>query len=121
MSAQPFSCRAEWVGDSSAVITVVGEVDLHTTSRLQDVLDEVREKDITDHLVVDLSGCTFLDSTGLGALVKAQRQAESALNVVVREPQVRKALTVTSLDSVFNLHDTLEDALDALRRQMGEL
>jgi anti-anti-sigma factor len=112
-----FKCEAEWIGDSSAVITVVGEVDLHTSAKLQDALDEVRERDITDHLMVDLSACTFLDSTGLGMLVKAQQQAESPLHVVVTEPQVRKALTVTALDSVFRLHDTREDALEALRQQ----
>jgi anti-sigma B factor antagonist len=118
---KPFRCEAEWLGDSSAVITVVGEVDLHTSTRLREVLDEVRARDITDHLVVDLSECTFLDSTGLGMLVKAQQQARSPLNVVVAAPQVRKALSVTSLDSVFDLHDTREDALEALRRQVGEL
>jgi anti-sigma B factor antagonist len=116
-----FKCDHEWVGDSSAVITVKGEVDLHTSAQLRAVLDDVREKDITDHLVVDLSACDFLDSTGLGALVAAQRQAESPLNVVVTHPQVRQVLSVTSLDSVFHLHETRAEALAALERQMGSL
>jgi anti-sigma B factor antagonist len=114
---QPFECTAEWMGDSSAAITVVGELDLHTSARLRAVLDEVRERGITDHLVVDLSECTFLDSTGLGLLVKAQRQAESPLNVVVTHSEVRKVLGVTALDSMFILHDTREDAVEALRQQ----
>lgn len=120
-ATQGFSCRGQWIGDSSAVVTIDGELDLSTAVQLRECLQGLHERGITDHLVVDLSGCTFIDSTGLGLLVEAQRRAESPLNVVVTEPQILQALSVTALDNLFAVHKTREAALDALGRQVGEL
>ncbi len=117
---QEFVCHGEWVGDSSAVVTIEGELDLSTAIQLRECLEGLHERGITDHLVVDLSSCSFIDSTGLGLLADAQRRAESPLNVVATEPQILQALTVTALDSLFAVHGTRESALEALRRKVGE-
>lgn len=122
MSAmQGFVCNGEWIGDGSAVVTIEGELDLSTAVQLRECLEGLHERGITDHLVVDLSSCSFIDSTGLGLLVEAQRRAESPLNVVTTEPQILQALSVTALDSLFVVHESREAALDALRRAVGEL
>jgi anti-sigma B factor antagonist len=116
-----FVCNGEWVGDGSAVVTIRGELDLSTAVKLRACLEGLHGRGITDHLVVDLTACSFIDSTGLGLLVEAQRRAESPLNVVVTEPQILQALSVTALDNLFAVHDTREAALDALRHEIGEL
>jgi anti-sigma B factor antagonist len=120
-TTQGFSCHGQWIGDSSAVVTLEGELDLSTAVQLRECLRGLHERGITDHLVVDLSGCTFIDSTGLGLLVEAQMRAESPLNVVATERQILQALSVTALDSLFVIHETREAALAALRREVGEL
>jgi anti-sigma B factor antagonist len=63
-------------------------------------------------VVADLSGVTFLDSSGLGVLVQAHRTAVERDNrlVVVASPPVRKLLRLTGLDSVLDTYDQLSAA-----------
>ncbi|RVX40591.1 anti-sigma B factor antagonist/stage II sporulation protein AA (anti-sigma F factor antagonist) [Nonomuraea polychroma] len=55
---------------------------------------------------VDLSELTFIDSSGLAALVRLQQRAEEAravVHVVALTPYLRKLLTMTALDPLFSL------------------
>jgi anti-sigma B factor antagonist len=70
-------------------------------------------------LVVDLAKVTFIDSSGLGALVgglKAARQAGGDLRIASPSAQAQSLLKLTSLDQVFRAHPTVDDALTALQR-----
>jgi anti-sigma B factor antagonist len=66
-------------------------------------------------VVVDLTAVTFLDSSGLGALIaglKAAREAGGDLRMTGANEQVRTVLRLTNLDRVLRPHDTLEAATD---------
>ena len=68
------------------------------------------------NLLVDLSGTGFLDSSGLGALVRALTLSQKEgghTKLLHAGPQVRKLLQMTKLDSVFELHDDLEAAVSS--------
>ena len=68
------------------------------------------------HLLVDLKEVGFLDSSGLGALVRAltNSQKEGGQTKLVHAgPQVRRLLEMTKLDSVFEIHDDLEEAVSS--------
>jgi anti-sigma B factor antagonist len=70
-------------------------------------------------LVVDLGKVTFIDSSGLGALVgglKSARQAGGDLRIASPSEQAKSLLKLTSLDQVFRAHPTLDDALNAYQR-----
>ncbi|MFG1707256.1 STAS domain-containing protein [Nonomuraea sp. M3C6] len=57
-------------------------------------------------LDVDLSAVSFIDSSGLAALVRLQRQAEGAnavVHVVALTPYLRGLLRMTALDQLFSL------------------
>lgn len=67
-------------------------------------------------LVVDLGDVQFIDSSGLGALIgglKAARQAGGDLRIARAGEQARMVLSLTSLDRVFRLYDTVDEALAA--------
>jgi anti-sigma B factor antagonist len=53
---------------STAVVSVVGEVDLITSSELMAELDRLRAQPAVDLVVIDLSEVEFLGSSGLGVL-----------------------------------------------------
>lgn len=61
------------VVDDARLIRAAGEVDLSTVHHLTRELDAARADDRT--AVLDLSGITFIDSTGLQALLEATRSA----------------------------------------------
>jgi anti-sigma B factor antagonist len=98
------SIEGEW-----RVVTAVGEVDVASSPKLLQAIESVIAPSV--RLAVDLSGVSFLDSTGLGALVQALNAVTSAdgeLRVVVADPNVLKVFEVTALDDVFVLCPTLE-------------
>jgi anti-sigma B factor antagonist len=68
------------------------------------------------NLLVDLSGVGFLDSSGLGALVRAMTNSQKEggqTKLLKAGPQVLKLLEMTKLDSVFEIHSDLETAISS--------
>jgi anti-sigma B factor antagonist len=109
-----FECEAELVGDDIAVVTVRGELDSYTAERFRKALRKVKAWRVGSRLVVDLTECSFMDSTALGALMEAKRQlGEAPLNVAAHVGALR-VLTISGFDKVLRIHKTREEALAAL-------
>ncbi len=90
---------------------VIGEPETTFKKTVTRLLEEGRV-----NLLVDLSNVGFLDSSGLGALVRAltQSQKEGGQTKLLNAgPQVRKLLQMTKLDSVFEMHSDLEAAVSS--------
>jgi anti-sigma B factor antagonist len=95
------------------VVTVSGEIDLATQGQLRNRLNDLVVAGQVD-LVLDLSGVSFVDSTGLGALIGTRRRVHAfhgSLALVIPDESVRKVFTITGLEKVFAIHDTLAAAL----------
>lgn len=97
--------------DGVPVIAVAGEIDVYNSGRLR---DPVREAAKASSFVLDLEGCEFLDSTGLGVIVGGFREARMAghrLAVNCPRPSIRKVFQITGLAKVFPVRDTLDEAV----------
>jgi anti-sigma B factor antagonist len=99
--------------DDVVVVTPVGEFDISSVDMLRaTILDAVSPTQ--NRLVIDLSRTTFVDSTALGVMVGAGRRINDWggwLRLVAPQPNVRKVLSLTGLDKVFGLYDTVEQAV----------
>jgi anti-sigma B factor antagonist len=98
-----------------AVVRPRGRLNMAAARRLKEVLDGVVAGGST-RIVVDMDETTFLDSSGLGALIaglKSARQAGGDLRVARPTEAVRTVFSLTNLDRVLNLRDTVEGAFDA--------
>ncbi len=96
-----------------AIVGAQGEVDVFTAPGLDAELDALVSGG-DSRLVVDLSGVAFLDSTGLGVLVKALKRAREAdgwLRLVVTGDRIRKIFEITGLDASIPIFDTAQDAI----------
>jgi len=93
-------------GDGEVVVAVRGEIDIATAPVLWETLADVLPD--TTRLVVDLSETEFIDSTGLGVLVRAlKRLRHHGGDLVLRSPRrnARKVLSVTCLDRVITIEE----------------
>jgi anti-sigma B factor antagonist len=101
------------------VVVVRGEHDIYTAPALRERLGEALGA--SRGMVVDLAGTTFVDSSILGALLEARRQAqERELGFVVClgdpvEPGVERIFEITGLVPVLPVVRGREAALDAAR------
>ncbi|HEU4421123.1 MAG TPA: STAS domain-containing protein [Pilimelia sp.] len=89
-----------WPSPATARVAVVGEVDLATAYLLRDRLLGVLREQAPAVLDVDLAGVTFLDCTGISALVAVRNAAVHAgrqMRVSHPQPIVRRVLDVTGL------------------------
>lgn len=63
---------------SAAVVTVAGELDLHTARTLMGTVDDTLATPDLAAIVIDLSGVTFLGSSGLGTLAELATRSPSS-------------------------------------------
>ena len=85
------------------VLRIVGELEAATAPRLREELVALAEAGET-HVVIDLESMTFVDSTGLGALVGGLKRFQAVFGeVVLRSPSpaARKVLDITGLTQIF--------------------
>jgi anti-sigma B factor antagonist len=102
----------------ATVIAVSGEIDVYTAPKLREKLSSLIEGG-TYRLILDLEGVEFLDSTGLGALIgglKGVRAHDGSIDIVCTQSRILRIFKITRLDKVFDIYDTISDALRAFSK-----
>ena len=80
-----------------------GEIDLHRSPRVERSLASMIKRK-PNHLVVDLSGVTFIDSSGVAVLIRALQNIQQyggKLTLSGMNDKVRPIFEITRLDQVF--------------------
>ena len=109
--------EVEKTADNIPVIHLKGEIDLHTCGGFRDTLRDLIDENRHD-IVIDLAGVPYLDSAALGVLVDAVRRVrefEGGIFLVATTPFVRRAFEITRLVKIFQLSDSVDDALGMIR------
>jgi len=99
-----------------AVMRVTGEIDMATAPRLRQHVQTVTAGK-PEGLVLDLDRVEFIDSTGLGVMVgaaKRMRMIEGGFRIVCSQAHLNELFKLTRLNEVFELYETLEDALSTV-------
>jgi anti-sigma B factor antagonist len=87
-----------------AVVAVAGEVDIQTAADLQTAIETASSRAL--EIWVDLSDTTFMDSSGLHALVSARAHVSRRLALICPQGPVLRVLTLTALDHLFEIYAT---------------
>ncbi len=96
-------------GPGCRCVIVRGDIDLSNAKALATVMDKGAAN---GPLVVDLSDCTYLDSTGLSVLVKYERNHRGNLVIVAPPAQASlRILEITGLALTFTIAPSRADAL----------
>ncbi|MBB5926444.1 STAS domain-containing protein [Streptomyces echinatus] len=104
--------RVHTAAPDRRLVTVTGQLDLHTAHHLADALQPLLDRD-PHTVLVDLSGVTFLDSAGLTCLITAYRTARSTgarLALIAPSQPVQKMLQLTGVDQVLHSYPSPEAA-----------
>lgn len=93
-------------GPEGTTVAVVGELDMRTADALRGQVDDLDVAHRT--LRLDLADVSFVDSSGLGALLGIKKQQDRGggrLVLVHSSPAVQRVIAITRLDRVFDLVD----------------
>lgn len=98
--------------DGIAIIAVSGDVDLESSPKVRDVLlDCVGAK---RPVLVDMSGVSYIDSSGVASLVEAHqkaRRSKTTFALAQVSQSAMRVLELARLDKVFTIHPSLADGL----------
>ena len=95
------------------VIAFEGDVDLEHSPKARELL--LRGVDQGKNVFVDMSGVTYIDSSGVASLVEGFQHAKtqgSTFALVAVNPAALRVLELARLDRVFVIHATLAEGLD---------
>lgn len=112
---QPYEVEEARIGDIPAV-AVRGEVDINAV----DVLDAALESAILKSVgafVIDLTEVSFLDSSGLAAIVRAHallEREDRRLAVVCPPGPALRIFELTNMQELFAIYSSPQEAADAL-------
>jgi anti-anti-sigma factor len=115
LTPAPFKVQSEQE-QGVFVILVEGELDMNTATQLERELEAPLAAP-NSTLLIDLSRCEFIDSTGIALIVRSWQRLESngrfALCGVGN--QVKRVLDITGLESTIPTLPSREDAVSQLR------
>jgi stage II sporulation protein AA (anti-sigma F factor antagonist) len=117
LSPAPFKVRSEQQ-DGVFVVTVEGELDMNTATDLERELEPPLAAGEA-RLLIDLSRCEFIDSTGIALIVRSWQALDGdgserfALCGIGH--QVKRVLDITGLEKTIPTDQTREQALERLR------
>ncbi|HEX2315399.1 MAG TPA: anti-sigma factor antagonist [Thermomonospora sp.] len=94
------------------VLDLRGELDVAGLPALQQRVDEVCAGRRPPRLVIDMSSVTFMDSCGLGALVRAWKRVggmQGRFVLVGLQPRVARVLDITGMRRAFEIYDSVSE------------
>lgn len=98
----------------ATILTIAGELDLATIATLREAVATRLSPDA--HVVLDLSGLTFCDSTGLGGFVALHRQARSTgarLAFAAPRKRIADLFALSGIDQVISVFGSPDEAVAA--------
>ncbi|MCW2602419.1 MAG: anti-sigma-factor antagonist [Pseudonocardiales bacterium] len=95
----------EFDTDGSAMLRFAGEIDVANAGRIPQQVTSALAAPVPG-VVLDLADVTFIDSTGIGALIAARNACVAAartLRLARPSSQVQRMLEMTGLDDIFEV------------------
>ena len=82
----------------------------------------ILNSDGVQNIIIDLSATRYCDSSGLSAILVANRLCKNSGGMLIitglQEP-VKNLISISQLDSILNIADTLDDSLEMLNEKVG--
>lgn len=118
MNPVPFEVIVGELDRGVRTISVRGELDLSTAPDLEGPLEQTLESE-EGSVLIDLSQCEFIDSTGIALIVRAWQRLDGdgngrGLVICSQNDQVRRVLEITGLELSIPVHTTKDEALAAI-------
>lgn len=114
MTILDFRVRTAQLSPESYVVSIEGELDLHTAPELEQALGTILARGGRS-VVVDLAGLEFIDSAALAAMLRAQprfRARGGRFLIVTEDRRILRTLEITGLDRTFAIEPRLGNAVE---------
>lgn len=103
--------------DGAAILSLSGDLDLAAAPSFLGHL--TRASQVSRHVILDLSGLGYMDSTGINALLKAHElfaMAGQRIALAAVPATIRRILNIVAIEEVIPLFPTVDAAINGLRQ-----
>ncbi|MFD2680831.1 anti-sigma factor antagonist [Bacillus seohaeanensis] len=100
--------------DKELFVSISGEIDAYTAPQLKENLQPSAEK-LNQVITVDLSGVSYMDSTGLGVFVglfKTIKKNNGQLILSGLSERLRRLFDITGLGDIMNIKSEVEGGVE---------
>ncbi|MFN3652758.1 MAG: STAS domain-containing protein [Armatimonadota bacterium] len=107
--------------DGLPVLSVSGEIDIYTAPLFKQAVVSLVSEGNND-VIIDLSGVTFMDSSGFGTLLgatKRLRPTGGGLHLAAPNTTIQRMLRLTRLDSIMKIYEDVPSAVSAVHAKSG--
>ena len=95
------------------IFNIDGDIDINSSPDMREAFEDIANTK-TMRIVVNLSGVSYVDSSGLATLVemlKKTRTYGGKLRLGNLAPKVKSLFEITKLEKLFDIFDTEEEAI----------
>jgi len=96
---------------AAEVVTLAGELDMAHAPTVAETLDALSDNERP--VIVDLTDLAFIDSSGIHAILRPRPQ-QGAVLLVCPPGNIQRVLSVTKIDRVLPVYETLDAAVAAV-------
>jgi stage II sporulation protein AA (anti-sigma F factor antagonist) len=108
--------------DDYAILTLKGEFDTFYCPALMQEVEDLVDRGV-NHLVLDMRLVKFINSTALGAVIKAHKRSRAeGGELVVSQPSpfVRDVINKVGIDKLITMYDTEAEAVKATIKHLNQ-
>ena len=102
--------------DGKKILDVAGEIDVYTAPQFREAVNSVLAVG-QKHLLINMAGVTYMDSSGFGALLSATKRLRphgGTVNLIKCSGAIDRILRITKLDTIFATFDTVDEAVKSV-------
>ncbi|SUY47455.1 anti-sigma F factor antagonist [Clostridium putrefaciens] len=100
--------------DDKLIVLLTGELDHHSAEEVRAKIDDRLDRDKIKKLVMNFSGVTFMDSSGIGVVIGRYKKLlgkNGEICVVEVKDRVKKVFELSGMFKIIKSYNTLEEAL----------
>lgn len=100
--------------DDTLIITLSGELDHHSAEEVRVKIDDRIDRDNIEKVILNFSGVTFMDSSGIGAVVGRYKKISNKggnLCIAAANKNINKVFELAGLYKIIKNYDTVDEAV----------
>lgn len=97
------------------IVYMLGELDHHSAEEVRNKVDDRLERENYSKLIMDFSGVTFMDSSGIGVVIgryKKLAAKKGKIYITTVNGSVKRVFELSGMFKIIPLYDSIEQALE---------
>jgi stage II sporulation protein AA (anti-sigma F factor antagonist) len=101
--------------DNKLIVYMVGELDHHSAEDVRNKIDDRLDRDNITKLIMDFSGVTFMDSSGIGVVIGRYKKLsfkKGCICITSVRDSVKRIFELSGMFKIIKLYDNIDEAVE---------